>query len=102
MTRGQVVFSKCGRDKGLAMVVLDTQGEYLYLADGKLRTLEHPKKKKAKHVQITHYVLEMVPKCGCALQDADIRKGIRRLGFNQSPKVEAFREGGKPHCQRTM
>jgi len=77
MTRGQIVFSKCGRDKGLAMAVLDIQDEYLYLADGRTRTLKKPKKKKLKHIQPTHHILEMVPSCGRDLQDADIRKGIR-------------------------
>jgi len=81
MMRGQVVFSKCGRDKGNVMVILDVQGEYLYLADGKLRTLERPKKKKAKHVQPTLHKLELLPHCGRGLQDADIRKQLKHLGF---------------------
>ena len=89
--RGQIVFSKCGRDKGLPMVVLDVDGEYLYLVDGNSRTIERPKKKKAKHVQPTHHIAETVPICGRALQDADIRKQLR-----------VFREGGKPPCQKTM
>ncbi|MCL2841316.1 MAG: KOW domain-containing RNA-binding protein [Defluviitaleaceae bacterium] len=74
---GQIVFSKCGRDKGLAMVVLKIEGEYLYLADGKTRTLQRPKKKKAKHVQHTHYIVELTTSCGRDLQDADIRKKIK-------------------------
>jgi len=32
------------------MCVIGTEGEYLTLADGKLRKIEHPKLKKAKHV----------------------------------------------------
>ena len=78
MTHGQVVISKCGRDKGLAMVVTDIQGEYLLLVDGKLRILARPKKKKLKHVQPTHYKVEMTPICGRTLQDADIRRGLRQ------------------------
>jgi ribosomal protein L14E/L6E/L27E len=74
---GTIVFSKAGRDKGMAMVVLNAEGEYLHLADGKLRTLENPKKKKAKHVQATKYCVEMLPACGRALQDADIRKQLK-------------------------
>jgi ribosomal protein L14E/L6E/L27E len=95
MTLGTIVFSKKGRDKGRAMVVLKTENEYLYLVDGKLRTLDKPKKKKAKHVQPTNTQVEMQPKCGRALQDADIRKQLRQY-------VEAIREGGKSHCQKTM
>jgi len=76
MTRGQIVFSKCGRDKGRAMVVLEDMGEYLLLADGKTRTLVNPKRKKAKHVQPTYGIVEMAPPCGRALQDADISKQL--------------------------
>jgi len=79
MKRGMIVFSKNGRDKGLAMVVLDVQDEYLYLADGKTRTLQKPKKKKAKHVQPTNHIVDLVPSCGRDLQDADIRKGIKNF-----------------------
>jgi len=48
LARGTIVFSKKGRDKGKAMVVLESDDGYLILADGKMRTLERPKKKKAK------------------------------------------------------
>ncbi|MCL2387170.1 MAG: RNA-binding protein [Defluviitaleaceae bacterium] len=97
MTRGTIVFSKKGRDKGRAMVVLEDDGIYLTLVDGKLRTLEKPKKKKAKHVQPTNTQVEMQP-VGRALQDADIRKQLRC--FVES--IDANSEGGKPHCQKTM
>ena len=61
------------------MVVLDCEGEYLMLADGKLRTLEKPKRKKQKHVQPTNSQAELIPTCGRALQDADIRKALRNF-----------------------
>ena len=59
-TKGQIVFSKCGHDKGKAYIVSDIEGENLYLVDGKNRTLEKAKKKKNKHVQITGYIIEDV------------------------------------------
>ena len=52
-TQGQVVYSKSGRDKTLPFVVLSVDGEYLILADGDKRTIEHPKLIKIKHVQKT-------------------------------------------------
>jgi ribosomal protein L14E/L6E/L27E len=78
MKRGTIVFSKAGRDKGNAMVVLEAEGEFLHLADGKLRTLNNPKKKKLKHVQPTNTQIAMQPECGRALQDADIRKQLKK------------------------
>ena len=74
MTLGQIVYSKKGRDKGLAMIVIAVDGEYAYLVDGVIRPLERPKKKKAKHIQPTNTILELATPCGRALQDVDIRK----------------------------
>jgi len=73
---GQIVFSKSGRDKGMAFVVLSVDGEYLYLADGKLRPKDKPKKKKLKHVQPTNTVNAMVAGSGVKLLDSDLRKAI--------------------------
>lgn len=61
-TAGQVVYSKNGRDKGRPFVVLSVEGDYLYLADGKLRTLEKPKRKKIKHIQPTNFVNKTMQK----------------------------------------
>jgi ribosomal protein L14E/L6E/L27E len=80
MMRGTVVFSKAGRDKGGAMVVLAAEENFLTLADGKRRTLASPKRKKVKHVQPTNFTIQMQPECGRALQDADIRKQLKDYG----------------------
>lgn len=48
---GMLAKSKAGRDKGHTYVVCEADGAYVYLTDGKLRTLSNPKKKKRKHVQ---------------------------------------------------
>ena len=43
---GQIVYSKSGHDKGGIFVILSVEGEYVYLANGKNRSLEKPKRKK--------------------------------------------------------
>ncbi|MDR1688219.1 MAG: KOW domain-containing RNA-binding protein [Clostridiales bacterium] len=55
---GQTVFSKAGHDKRKSFIIvgLDENAEYVYLADGSLRLIEKPKKKKMKHVQKTNEV----------------------------------------------
>ena len=81
-TQGQVVYSKRGRDKGMPFVVLLIVGDYLYLADGKLRTLEHPKKKKIKHVQRTSYICNEIKEkleMRSYLLDADISKALKEF-----------------------
>lgn len=75
MTAGRVVYSKCGRDKGKPFVVVSAEGEYVYLADGRMRFLSKPKKKKIKHVQPVNMVLDLQKAGG--LQDADIRKMLQ-------------------------
>ena len=46
---GQIVISSQGRDKGAFMIIVGVEPSYVYLADGKLRKAEKPKKKKIGH-----------------------------------------------------
>ena len=57
-SKGQVVYSKSGRDKRRPFIVVDSDEQYVYLVDGDLRKLEKPKKKKFMHVQIVNVVIE--------------------------------------------
>ncbi len=49
---GMLARSKAGHDTGKVYVIIEVDDTYVYLADGSIRTLEHLKKKKKKHVQI--------------------------------------------------
>ena len=49
--KSSLVVSKAGRDQGQLFYVIDADEQYVYLADGKSRRLEKPKRKKRKHVQ---------------------------------------------------
>ena len=75
MEVGQIVFSKNGRDKGKAMIVLNIESEYVYIVDGKHRLLEKPKKKKIKHIQPTNIIINLGEVSGC-LKNADFRKWL--------------------------
>ena len=49
---GLVVTSVAGRDKGRLFAVVGVVDEnYVLIADGKLRRLEEPKRKKVKHIR---------------------------------------------------
>lgn len=51
---GSVVMAKSGRDKGLYFVVTDIlENGYVFIADGKRRKLQKPKKKNIAHIQAT-------------------------------------------------
>ena len=51
ITISDVVVSTAGRDAGEWFYVISEDPIYLFLANGKDRTLEKPKRKKRKHVQ---------------------------------------------------
>ena len=79
-SKGQVVFSKNGRTKGKALMVINIEDDYLHLADGGLWPLAKPKRKKPKHVQPTHYVDSVIYEKltnNYPLTDSDIRKSLK-------------------------
>ncbi len=49
---GMLARSKAGHDKGHVYIIVETDETCVYLVDGKIRTLDRPKKKKMKHVQL--------------------------------------------------
>ena len=78
---GQVVYSKSGHDKGDTLMVLFVEGAYVYLADGKRRKIEKPKRKKMIHVLPTGYVDTVLADKlaeGAYVLDADIAKAIKK------------------------
>lgn len=56
--KGQLVRSKAGRDKTRTLAVLAVDGQMLFLADGNLRCVDKPKRKKKNHVAPTTTVLQ--------------------------------------------
>ena len=51
ITISDVVVSTAGRDSGQWFYVIDEDRSFLFLANGKDRPLDKPKRKKRKHVQ---------------------------------------------------
>ena len=49
---GMFAVSKAGHDQGQMYVVLKEEGDSVLLADGRLKTIESPKKKNKKHIQL--------------------------------------------------
>lgn len=79
LTKGQLVISKCGRDKNLFFIVISVDEEHAYLVDGQLRKIHKPKKKKFKHIQPTKYMDKHIQYKICNKQnimDSDIRKAL--------------------------
>ncbi len=55
---GQFVFSKAGHDKGTLYVIVAEEGDFVYVAEGRLKTLEHPKRKRRLHIQPVNRTVE--------------------------------------------
>ena len=55
---GSIVRSIAGHDKGDLQLVVSLGDGYAYVADGKLRKIEKPKKKKLKHLQGSGYLAD--------------------------------------------
>ena len=81
---GEIVRSRAGRDCGRAFVVWKIiDEEYVLLVDGKLRTLERPKKKKRRHLlKATETRMELSDR----LLNADFRKFLAAQGFQNDRK----------------
>lgn len=80
---GSVVRSIAGRDKGDTFVVLATDGSFVYMADGELRKVDNPKKKKLKHLQGTKTVLLSIAKqldAVGSVTNAEVRKALAQTG----------------------
>ncbi len=49
--------STAGRDKGLFMAVLEAQTDGVFVADGRKRPVQHPKRKNPCHVAATGFTV---------------------------------------------
>lgn len=77
---GKFATSKAGHDKLKLYVIIREDDEYVYLADGSLKTVEKPKKKSKKHIQIIHRiddVLEEKLKNKKPIYNEDIKRAIK-------------------------
>ncbi len=78
LQKGQVVKSKAGRDKSRVFVIVDIiDDSFVLIADGDLRKLSSPKKKKIKHLVVYNTVLEEFAnmlKSNEKINDATVRK----------------------------
>lgn len=84
--RGLVVRSAAGRDKGGFFTVLEADTQYAFICDGKRRSLEHPKRKKLRHLFATKTVLPL----DSMQTNREIRCALRPFGAeSRFPQEEA-------------
>ncbi len=82
---GRICLSRAGRDRGRYFMVTARDGEnYVLVADGVVRKLAKPKKKKIKHLKMTPIVLEGIAQKlaeGTKVFDAELRSAIIQTGL---------------------
>ena len=77
---GMLAWSRAGHDKETLYVIVKTEGEYVYLSDGRLKPVDHPKKKKIRHIQIVRQIPEELLGLNIVtIKNEEIRKAIRRF-----------------------
>ena len=79
---GAIVVSKMGRDEGRSFVVIqEVDSDFVLLADGRLRTMDHLKKKRRKHLQTTGIVVEELRTRllnGGTVENHEVRSWLKR------------------------
>lgn len=80
---GMMAKSLAGHDKGKVYLISGTDELYVYLVDGQYRTMDRPKRKKKKHIQIDRripvWIQELLAE-GKNIQDSDVIKVRREYG----------------------
>lgn len=70
--KGMLALSRAGHDAGALYVITEADDTYVYLVDGRIRTLDKPKKKKHRHIQVICRTVDIA-----GADDAKIRRELR-------------------------
>lgn len=78
---GRCVRSIAGHDKGALFLVVGEEEGYLLLANGKPRSILHPKRKKLRHVELMREGETIHPTAGklrrkAAVSDRELKRAI--------------------------
>lgn len=91
IAKSNLVQATAGREAGKYFFVLETDGEYALLADGKCRKLEAPKRKKSKHIRFIDEgncrVAEKI-RSNEKITNSELRKAIAAISENGNPDQE--------------
>ena len=91
IARSDIVRSIAGRDQGKLFFVIDTDGEFLMLADGKHRRVERMKRKKRKHTAFVAHSNSPVStriRSEEKVTNCELRRTLAVFGENGNPDQE--------------
>lgn len=85
---GRVVCSRAGRDRGRFFVIVGVlDGDHVAVADGSLRKVDHPKRKKLKHLVAKPEVFEDLREKIFAKKrifDSEVRNRLDAIGYQEA------------------
>ena len=93
ISKSDIVVSLAGRDQGGIFYVVSTEGDYAYLANGKTRRLEQPKRKKLKHIRFVARIDSRVAQklsAGDPVLNSELRRDLAAFG----QKFDSQNQGG--------
>lgn len=83
---GKFAVSRAGHDKGRLYVIIKEEADCVYLCDGRLKTVEKPKKKLLKHIQIINRTVEQELLASLAngekVQNEQIKYAIKNCSYH--------------------
>ena len=91
--KADVVISLAGRDQDKLFYVLDIDGAYAILANGKQRKLENPKRKKLRHIRFAARIdsdVAMKIRNGDKVLNSELRRDLAIIG----QKFNSQNQGG--------
>jgi ribosomal protein L14E/L6E/L27E len=101
--KADIVISLNGRDAGKRFIVIETDGEYSLIADGKVRRYEKPKRKKNKHIKFEEkadsFITEKLKGNG-KITNNEIKRFLATFAA-ECLNAPSSNEGGMQKCQKT-
>lgn len=87
---GRVAVSKAGRDKGRLFIILERDGDHVLIADGKLRKIEKPKRKKLMHLRLKPLFFEHIVQLHETgrLKNSDVRSALATIEQSDDESIK--------------
>ena len=85
--KGMLARSRAGHDAGTLYVITEADDTYVYLVDGRIRTLDKPKKKKHRHIQVICRTLDIAG-ADDAKKENHILHSNRRKDMSKADVIE--------------
>lgn len=83
---GNIVKANAGRDKGRYFVAIAASGGFVYIADGKERKLQKPKRKNPKHISPAGVNIDVTGLTNRKLRQL-IKKVLTQTEFQQTQSL---------------